>query len=458
MPIAQRTEPSAPSIGVIPSVAPKGVKTPLVDLKIQPLHTLAAFMDGAPWTIKRYWRAVLSEASELKEIDTTTHDSYQQYECINNFEFRVQNALSASHDSETQISQVQGSSVMPGVFIPNRMDYFEASSVDGRSALFCLSDVERMTAYAATAYTLTYYMVGYCDSEGPRLDALVRRTIRTLFFDRARFVQGHGPLLAQNAVSQLKDLETELALIVKNYCRLFYNQEYATMVVPGQDHRIYDPYLVNFFLNLVDTDQAWEVQYIRQLPQNRDPAYRQPTVWDALLNRDKNTVDLLCAKMIALPVRGFNSRSQGRDAAFTGMDYYIYPAQADRSTLSKSSNQPRVGVAETLVLKPTESLQGFTYTDVGPVVSDIDGFSGYAHYTTLMDEYYVLSANFYLRTSQVSLIEKLCWQYLNKEVMSLPQLLYLCQSWSRWSRLDQFYLGPILIVLIRQALCDTYTS
>jgi hypothetical protein len=69
----------------------------------------------------------------------------------------------------------------------------------------------------------------------------------------------------------------------------------------------------------------------------------------------------------------------------------------------------------------------------------------------LIDDYYVLSEAFYTNEGVLSALEIQVRDYLNHKTLSLDLMEQLIADYPNWPVLEQFYYGPILALLCKEA-------
>jgi hypothetical protein len=72
------------------------------------------------------------------------------------------------------------------------------------------------------------------------------------------------------------------------------------------------------------------------------------------------------------------------------------------------------------------------------------------------DETYIFSKNFYEGNPE-SVIEIMIMDYLRNEAINQDQLRLLVRNYRNMDRLEQFYYGPILFLLMRESRRSNYT-
>lgn len=448
MPIASYKPTIQPEvIPNLPEVEPTHYQSSINDDKFLPLRSLLAYVEGAPWYVD-YYSQVVSAHNDLREIDPGQNAVYQQYRKIIGMELRVSSALDTSYDSETGITSSRGNGLVYTGMTPNIFDYFITDAGDDRKAIFKITNVERKTFNRDSAFAVDYILVGYVKDLTEIFTSLETKTIRTYHFDKGRLVDGLQPLVTESVYNQLTSLRDWYIDIVNYYFKNFFHRSYMTLVLPGQTYAVYDSMLVDYLLKIVDTFDAPEIRQVRQLTTDRDIYLKQPQFWSIMLEKSYSDLQYCNQTMGIVHKKTFNSSPFIHGAAFGNIDYLIYPDTPEITALVESGPDARplsfIDVDEVANAKGTlVDLLGEQYVVANTTYSHI--------HTVNFDNYYVLSKNFYDNTVGQSLLEILTKDYLKLQTLNLDMLLTLCGRYKNWGRLEQFYYGPILLTLIKEA-------
>jgi hypothetical protein len=337
MPIASRKPDAAPiNRPQLPAIEPASYESIIADDSQRPLNSLITYMEGSPWTVD-YYNQIVTKDNDIRELDPGQVNIYQQYTKIANLEIRVTTALGNTQDTESGLVTVTGVALIYPFMVPNAGDMFVAEATEGRGGVYRVENVERKTFNRESAYSIEYQLVCYTDTDKTYYDNLEAKAIRTYFFDKNRLLEGLSPNLIPEDYKRLNDLNVFYAELCRFYFKTFYNHDYSTLIVPGQEVAIYDGFLVNYILKIVDTFDAPEVRQVKNLSNEREPFIIQNQFWDALLNRDIGILNTCNREMGLTTIKSF-----GLDPAFCGLrytrlDYIVYPIVADQSVLSGSS-------------------------------------------------------------------------------------------------------------------------
>lgn len=440
-------KPDAPSplLPNVPSIEPKPYESILIDGKKEPLINLIAYVEGAPWTVN-YYSQIVSKHNDLKDLDTGQPDIYQQYNKIVGLELRVTSPLTESHDTESAITTVTGSAYIYPTLIPNVGDVFVASTGHGREGIFRLSQVERKSFNKESVFQVEYDLLTFVDADPDRYTLLNNKAIRTYYFNKDRLIQGLNPNVLEPEHNAIQDINYLFSDICSYYFKTFYNREHSTLILPGQDTKVYDSYLVNYLLKILDTTSAPEVKFIKALNTEREKYLNQPTIWNILLERDLADIDYINKIHGLISVSAFSRDGTLNSIRYSRIDYLLYPISPDIT--NQSEPIIRIKEADELGLIDSKSSTGTLLS----LIEDryIDQNRGYDMIKPiLIDEYYVLSKEFYNRQPELSLLEMLVMDYLKFNSLDPVKIVALANHYRRWGRLEQFYYLPILLTLMK---------
>lgn len=437
----------------LPKIEPQEYKSIVQDDQVVPLNSLIAYIEGAPWTVE-YYSQVVSKHNDIREVDPGQPNVYQQYQKISKLEIRVSSSLVSNYDTENAVTTVSGNGLLYPSVIPNVSDYFVTDAGDHKTGIFRVTNVERKTFNKDSAFYIEYDLVGYTDTAVEIFNDLNSKVIRTYFFSKDRLIDGLQPMVKAEDHQQIINLKNIYKDIVLYYFKTFFNRKFMTLVLPGQDNGVYDSFLVNYLLKIVDNFDAPEIINIKQLPTDHELYLNQPQFWQAMLERDYSLLTMCNKEMGLVSKRLFNADTFIRGLALTNIEYIVYPNNPDTSILVKSNPLAKLlNISEIIETKSVNgTLASFindqyvedtrTYQVINPV---------------LQDKFYVLSQNFYEGLINQSLLEILVKDYLKNQALNLNKLILVCSKFKTWGRLEQFYYGPILLTLIKEADRATYT-
>ena len=431
----------------LPKIEPASYQSIVNDDNTKPLRSLIAYIEGAPWAVD-YYSQIVSTHNDLREIDPGQPGVYQQYQKINGLEIRVSTPLSTTYDTNNAITGVSGSGLLYPFIIPNISDYFVTDADDQKQGLFRVTNVNRKTFNRDSAFEIEYEMVGYVDVVSTLYNDLIAKVIKNYYFSKDRLIEGKDPIIRSEEYQNLSSLSGWYQTVVQHYFSTFFNAKYGTLVLPGQDYGIYDSFLVDYLLKITDSFDAFEIRQMKQITIDNDLYLKQPQFWSLMFNRDYLGLLECNTRMEPVNKKAFNSNSFLKGLAFSNLEYILYPDLPDTSSIVHST--PSAKPISLVDLIETTNVNGTLATLLTDTFTDVNTTYPYIRPVTV-DDYYVLSSDFYNATANQTLLEQLTKDYLKSQTINLNKLVKLCEKYRTWARLEQFYYGPILLTLIKEA-------
>lgn len=436
----------------IPRVQPEVYKTAVYEESVKPYKSMIAYVDGAPWTVD-YYSQIVGKHSELKSIDTLASNSQQSYTKINNLELRVTSPLSDSYDSATATMKTSGVAHMYGNVVPNVDDHFITETTDRTLTIFKIVDVEVASTSNDTVYEISYTVIGNAQSIPDVYASLIGKTAKEYHFLKNRIADGTNPLVAPEEYKQLIDLNQAYRDILDYHMSVFYSKSNKMMILPGQANKIYDYSAVEFLFKLVDPTEHINLLGVLRAPNVPSVFADQTNIYDILITRQYGMLDQ-CNKEMAFvrsSVGGDNTYILG--PYYYDIDYLVYPRNPD-TTVEVAGVRPYDKTNNLLV---ATDRKGSSFLFPEDDVVSIPNGSVPLIYSAHKDGYYVFSEGFYNGTQEVSALEILVRSYLKNKTIDLNTLNKLISSYKSMKRMDQYYYGPILLLLIKESSRRTYS-
>jgi len=446
MPIASR-KPDAeiPVIPNLPQTHKETYQGIVADQNNTPVNALVAYLEGSPWTVD-YYGQLKGLHNDLRELDPGQKAAFQQYQKTIGLELRVSSALGTSYDAENAFTGVTGTAIITYI-IPNVEDYFIADAGSRQQGLYRITNVDRKVFNRDSVYEINYTLVAFVTTDSPLYQDIETKVVREYQFSKNRLIEGISPIMTRELYVESVELGIAYSALLKQYFRDLFNRSYMTLVVPGQDRTIYDSRLVDFWYQLMDTQDVPELKEQRHVSMDHDRYIGQGSLWSILLDRNYSGLQLTCQKACLVPRVYFNHSSWLKGPAFWRFDFYVYPK--DVNTEAKLPGDPehtefatdRI-VPSSLVIKNNAYVNG---TETIPLIKPV-----------AVDDYYVLSQAFYDSTSDLSVLEILTRDYLKVQTLDLPMLSALMLAYPTWPVLERFYYGPLLALLTKEAIKGFY--
>ena len=228
-----------------------------------------------------------------------------------------------------------------------------------------------------------------------------------------------------------------------------------TLVIPGQSDVIFDSFLVDYILKIVNSNDAYEMKLLRRIPTNGEPFLEQSQFWDIMLRRDFDGLSQCNEEMAVVSKYLFRRQSYLKSLLYSNIDYIVYPTNPDLTMLVEDMPAHK-DIEEDKIIE----INNANNVEVGLIDNVYIATNGTMPYirNVTEDTSYVLTHDFYTNNSNMSLLEILTKDYLKRQTLDLDKLVSLTDKYRSWGRLEQFYYGPILMTLIKTADREVYTS
>lgn len=472
IPIPEK-KPEAPKA----EITPPSYKHSIVDSKKTPIEAPAAWIGGSNWYVDYYMQNHGAE-EESNPFDPDKHIAYQSYNKINRMILKLQGALSIEDLIDNGRMSATGTALVPpnpGI-IPEEHDVLIADIGEGTAGQFTVDSVRKLSLNAATAYEITFRLARVATQKiTEQLDAKV---VENYYFRRDSLILGQNPLLIDRDFQATVSLEEYYDQIAALWSASNMSYTHNTWILPNQPQPIYDPYVVRAMLRLMSARQHPTIKNVVEY--NCDD-YRIPKyddIYSAVMKRSAHLIYRCFQKYQTINYLALNANPLQNSIRWSGLEYGIIPSTAnlDADNYSNLFNLPGVGGPSIATTGGT--LTGYTslqcwadpsipceIADKGNTTSDstqpggADNNPDYGligqpgmDIPSIGSPWYVLSEAFYNRKlSSCTKFERILWDILDGKQTNYQDVFPFCQDFTKWGRLEQFYLGPFLLMMIRNA-------
>lgn len=419
-------------------VNPATYKTNVVDTGNTPVADIAVFVEGSLWRVD-YYSAVLGKDDAPTPQAASSLNTTQQYICIKNMELKVSSPLSQQQDKATNMMQLSGSGFTYPRFIPNVGDVFIADVGNGEFALFQVTESSRKSVYADSVFEIEYQAIGYGDE--PRMADIQAKTTDVRYYLRDFLEVGQNPILTAPVFKNIDEVTRWLEHSQREYVRRYVSEEHHVFLLPDLETTVYDHWLTQFVLKLVDVHLMPGYSKVRTLNCDDNRDMQRPTLLDAILETEPLTLDYAIETVGRAYSRSFTMSYVYGGVAHSGVDEVIFPktqisAKQHGHSMGQLNSKALVGVGTFFTSNKTVDLPD-NQLAVVPYIHSVDG-----------DDSYLLSHAFYSKdVPNQSILEQMVWDYLNQDILSFTDLQALIDDSRHWRELERFYYLPLLWVL-----------
>ena len=426
------------------------LKTSIVETQFTPRSALLTHLSGARWIVD-YYSQVIGTNEELKAFDPNQQTIYQSYRRINRCEILIQGSLNNSITAPSNEARISGTAILYPGLIPNQYDVIIGDIGDGKLGQFTITEPpQRKSYFNDAAYEITFEMARWYDKSLE--DALDQRVTKNLFFQRDYLTYGQNPYLIEEDFHYHKNLERYIASLEDRWVKEFYSPAKKTFLVPRQPNITYDPYLISAVMAL--------------FTQNNNNLYRQVNVlnvddwglnyvdnlWTMLLSRDEFKIHSVFKQFELLGSERFTAVAQLNGVRFSGVEEVVIPKNHDLGY--GNSEYGNGGAGAGFCGGVCYTCNGSDSTKANDTIpTEYDGTQGTKLPVVNAGGYCILSEAFYTKDfPNMVKFEKLLWDGILKSKIDPSDVFVYFESYPKWSKIDRFYLGIVLVVLMRYSL------
>lgn len=408
---------------------------------------LLTHIEGSSWVVD-YYSQVLNADSQLSGLQVTVSSQYQSYKKIANMEMKVTTPLDSAQNDETKAMEITGVSSLYPFIIPNDGDMFIADIGEGKKAVFRVTNTIKKSIYKQATYEINYSL----DSEDPaKIADLENKVVETLFFHADFLNLGKNPLLVTTAYDTLMQMQSVFNALAHQYFKKFFSNEFKTLLVPGQTSSIYDHYLVDFLLSQFNTWDNPEIIKIRKLNVQDDPIMQCYSLWTALKERDVSYLNTCFKRAGLVSTRTFTTNPLLEGIRYTGISNTVYPFDPVLNVDNTIVNNVKP-IGDAVLVQAPVAVGQLNQMVKALNLRHLPNQTVETIYPVTQDDYYILSINFYNKTTSQSVLETTVWKYISNQEIDAASLLDTAKLYTKWGALEQFYYIPILMLMMQSII------
>lgn len=421
------------------------------DSRTANIAALLPYVSGYSMRV-RYYRNLLTEASETISTQLTSEFVFQEYQRIDNFELKVTSPFSPSFDTEKSEHVVEGEAQVYAGFRPNRGDVFIADAGQGREFVVTVETAELRNVFEASVSVITYRVAEWA-SNPEWIHALEERVVKRTTYVRDALLYGNDPLFLEQDYDYWRGFQNSRLELEKAFHREFWNFDSQTYLVP-QDERTYDSYLVGFLHEFLDYRRIDPLRRPNVYTMDGHECFTRTTFWDLIRDRSWFGLHSVLQEMDRAPVQGYYQPYRYNCISYTDTKYVVTDPQAIWVHREEVPPMPPHDALESgmegdaLLAARAARDAYYAAVDAGtlPLPTQPDIFP------VAIDRYYVLSERFYKRQPGLTKLEWLVERMISNQELDFAVLRDLIAKSPTWPRLERFYYYPLLLVLIQYAL------
>ena len=386
------------------------MSTSIIFNKDTSIESIVKEVDGMPWGLNAWFSQIRDTQDEPRMPDINVSESILKYNRIDKVIVFTDSGLDEN---------LSGQFIVNSGFIPSYGDVFLATVAGNREAIFVVTVVTKKTYSLQTIYEVEFNLHSFMDTDVIFYNDLLYKTVNTYIYDKDHLVDRSAPLILKSSYKKKIEFKTQSGKLMDHYLKLFISKEKNLLSPPAVSVMV-DTLLLEFLYKLNGRSSHPKLQNINSIDVTRDHGIT--TIWDVLLNQDITLLDIVTPNIAFARSLANTGVIKTRTPSVLGVDYIT--REVDDTEI------PRYGYTE---IPTTPHVLGMTH--------------------------YVFSSNFYDRVvTSMSDIEQLTYSYLNKELLDKDKLTTVLLEYNTWSDLHKYYLMPVLMLLTKYVVLNTYSS
>lgn len=400
------------------------LKTSLLFSGDRDLYSITQQVKGMKWTVD-YFMQLRDVNDPAQDPDINLTPTMQKYHRINNLILFLQSAI-----NQDTPDNIEGEAYINAGIMPNKGDAFRATLTGGREAVFVLTEVTNNTYNLHRCFLVRFKLFFFVEANPKLYHDLQFKTVAKYVYNKDYLKDYSAPIILEQDYSNIVDLHSVRSTLIDYYLKTFISNEDTSSVIhlPLQNHALaVDTYLEQFIFSTMGVEDNIKLRDITRIhiPEEDDIQY---TLWDLILDKR---------------IDNFN-RVQS-DINWAQIDYY-------NKTYVSSRNLLYMGVKYTIQKRGRENLNIID-------VAHERGIDYEEPITKSLNKRYVFSEYFYKQDmTQCGILERAVLSLLRNEMIDTGELGKMVKQCYNWDIEDQYYGIPILLVVIKDYINNTYRS
>lgn len=410
----------------------------LIYNKERPLDTIQNFIEGSKWEVN-YYLQIRTKDDIAKELDINIPPAIQKYYLIKNLVIYVTTPI-----NQDDPQNIYGEGTINANVLVNYGDMFVTTLSGGRKAILTIDTVDTRVYSLHSMFYVKFRIYGFLDEHPIYYQNISNKVVREFVYSRDMSFDGSNPVLLDSDYIQRTNLKLEYTNIVKHYLKFFYNTENSLLCLTTKQNKLYvDPFVIDVFRRFTDVEMDMRLAKMRLIASHLvDKVY---TIWDILLARSISMLGNIERNL------GFVSNTiPGPDVDLSsinsiGIDYIIDVKNDNPKSISYPELKDIAFERKEDYKDPVSIYKKETKMRYIPLLDTVSNEP-----IPTRNETYIFSNYFYENiTDKCGYMELMVINFLNGTTVKEDDLYYVINNYKYWNTIDQFYLLPIFLVILR---------
>lgn len=390
------------------------------------LDTLINSVAGNKWTID-YYSQMRDVNDPLAAPDPNIPPAVQKYRRIENLIIYLQKALDADNPSN-----ITGEAIINAGFLPLENDAIVANLSGGRDVVMLITNVSVQHHNLHQVYSVEFKLMSFIADDPTIYNNLLLKTVKVDTYVTDHVMDGSAPIILKSDYVKRLELKNIIPELLEHYIKHFLNSDRNVLSINSIGTIYTDTLLTDFIFATNNVKDCYGFNKVTRLSVDLSTTIDY-TIWDNLL---RYGLDFLkrCKRNVGFKYTPYNpSYPTTRNIFYLGISFIVN------------------------LLNDKEVPATPTYVDIAMPKSD--DYEAPLEQKAADDYSYVFSANFYNGVKDnFGLMEKLIYQFLAKEELDMNNLYKALVQYPMWSTYEQFYLIPILVMLVRYSMQNNFKN
>lgn len=438
MPIAKNKSEQIPRTESAVQVYTDNYKGNTVDTSKTLITSLRQYVSGMSMIVN-YYSQLLSETNIPRPFSLNDIPAHQQYELVKELELKVTSELDSTQNQDNTFTITGSAVIYAGIDPPNQYDVFTTDIGDGREGLFSITEVKRNTMLSASVFDIEYTLLAIMDSTyQANLDL---KTVRTFVFLKEFLTLGQNPLITEDDLVNYREAQEQCHALANALTTRFFSKKFSTFLVPQQEDFTYDHFYVNAILNLAFFEELTSLLNVRTYGVYDLHFDEEQTLWNAIFTLDFGALENGFKKAGIISSNTWSNNPTLKSIYFTNIGYVLAPKERVYN-VDDDHNANECLLAE-------DDLKGDDDFDWNSIPEGSEVATAPLIFPVTVDDYYVLSESFYTADkNNMSILEAQLQNAMTGDTVDYTLVMKLAANWREWPKLEQFYYGPIICVLL----------
>jgi len=406
----------------IPVVTRKETQTSVIFNSEEDIKSITQYIAGGKWSVTMFTQ-VGDINTEYVLPDTNIPRTEISYYKINDLIIYTETNIEMSN-----VEDITGNGTINAGYIPKYGDAFIAKVMGGRIGLFIITEVNKKIYNLHDIFDIEFKLHTFIDSDPTMYNDLVLKTVKEYTYDKDAITDYNAPIILNKDYIKKTEYKRYPREITRYYIDNFMDEESNTIILPTEASIFMDQYLLDFIFKVVSTDDDYRIIKLTRYQIDKiDDVTR--TIFDILINKRVKLIKKLNRNLKFYLIPPASARPQVSMLYYSNISYIIRDVEYDL---------PKFNIIE-----------NDEYLD-----RDIETFEEPLGNTARR---YVFTDAFYnYDLENMGYFEKLVYSYLEDSVINEELLSKALLEYETWSTLDQYYLLPILVLIVRSASQHIY--